>query len=103
MTKDNPDELLRCPFCDGAAEIKDRLQTRRTHYSAHIFYGVRAWNPRQTTQKPSIKDCIKVDYYGTLSVEPKDLVEMGPTFCSIVDFKIEYCGQKETIKESYES
>lgn len=33
--------------------------------------------------------------------ELQDLVESGPTFCAIVDFKIEYCGYKETIKESY--
>jgi len=32
----------------------------------------------------------------------QDLVESGPTFCSIVDFKIEYCGPRETIKESME-
>ena len=30
------------------------------------------------------------------------LVEMGATFCSIVDFKIEYVGSFETIKESME-
>lgn len=31
-----------------------------------------------------------------------ELIERGPTFCSIVDFRIEYCGPKETIKESFE-
>lgn len=35
--------------------------------------------------------------------ELQDLVEQGPTFCAIVDFKIEYCGHKETIKESWEA
>lgn len=32
--------------------------------------------------------------------ELQSLVEAGPTFCAIVDFRIEYCGPKETIKES---
>lgn len=32
-----------------------------------------------------------------------DLVERGPTFCAIRDFKIEYIGPKETIKEAMES
>lgn len=35
--------------------------------------------------------------------ELQSLIERGPTFCAIVDFKIEYLGPKETIKESYES
>ena len=32
-----------------------------------------------------------------------DLVERGPTFCAIRDFKIEYLGPKETIKQARES
>jgi hypothetical protein len=35
-------------------------------------------------------------------VELQDLIEQGPTFCSIIDFTIKYCGSVETIKESYE-
>ena len=34
--------------------------------------------------------------------ELQDLVEQGPTFCAIRDFRVEYCGPKQTIKESYE-
>lgn len=32
--------------------------------------------------------------------ELQDLIEGGPTFCSIDDFKIEYCGHKETIEQA---
>ncbi len=32
--------------------------------------------------------------------ELHDLIEIGPTFCSIRSFTIEYCGPKETIKEA---
>lgn len=32
--------------------------------------------------------------------ELQSLIEGGPTFCSIRDFKIEYMGSKETIKEA---
>lgn len=35
--------------------------------------------------------------------EFQDLIERGPTFCSIQDFRIEYRGPKETIKESMKS
>ena len=33
----------------------------------------------------------------------QDLIESGPTFCAIRDFKIEYWGPRETIKESMEA
>lgn len=43
------------------------------------------------------------DIYDVFEIEElQDIVEQGPTFCSIVDFRIEYCGPKETIKESME-
>jgi len=32
--------------------------------------------------------------------EIHDIIEQGPTWCSIRDFRIEYHGPKETIKES---
>jgi hypothetical protein len=35
--------------------------------------------------------------------ELQDLIESGPTFCSIRSFKIDYCGPKETIKEAMQS
>lgn len=30
----------------------------------------------------------------------QEIIEGGPTFCAIREFKIEYCGPKETIEES---
>lgn len=35
--------------------------------------------------------------------ELQPLIENGPTFCAIKSFKIEYCGPKETIEESFNS
>lgn len=32
--------------------------------------------------------------------ELQGLIEYGPTFCAILDFRIEYCGPRETIEES---
>ncbi len=34
--------------------------------------------------------------------ELQELIENGPTFCAIKSLNIEYCGPKETIKESFE-
>lgn len=33
--------------------------------------------------------------------ELENLVERGPSFCAIESFKVEYCGPKETIEESF--
>jgi len=35
--------------------------------------------------------------------ELDQIVESGPTWCAIESFNIEYCGPKETIKESMEA
>lgn len=33
--------------------------------------------------------------------ELQEIIESGPTFCSIKSFDIEYCGHKETVEESF--
>jgi hypothetical protein len=34
-------------------------------------------------------------------IELQHLIEQGPSFCAIKSFKIDYCGPKETIEDSF--
>lgn len=54
------------------------------------------------TYEVDIEETRQVIHHVEELEELQGLIEQGPTFCAIRDFQIEYCGPKETIKESYD-
>ena len=65
--------------------------------------------PKDTRWKATVsyevddKELRQVTHHIMELYELQQLIESGPTFCSIRSFQIEYCGPKETIKEAMES